>query len=226
MWPFETRKSLLSSGVFNGMVDYHSHILPGVDDGIQKMEESLATLKYFESLGVEQVWCTPHIMEEIPNTPEDLKAVFEDLVKAYDGPISLHLAAEHMMDALLEERLSEGRVLPLCASGDRLLVETSYFNPPVNMDQILMKIKSAGYFPVLAHPERYNYMSEKDYYRLREMGVEFQLNLVALTDAYGGDAKRKAQWLYKNNFYFYKGSDIHSLRSFKSRLDIKLGIKL
>lgn len=225
MWPFTSKQTLESSGVFKGLVDYHSHILPGVDDGIQTMEESIKTLKFYETLGVEQVWCTPHIMEDIPNTPAELKTVFDALVKEYDGPIALHLAAEHMMDSLFEERLEKNEVLPICASGDRLLVETSYFNPPVNMDKILRSIRSAGYFPVLAHPERYYYMTQKDYTRLRADGVEFQLNLLSLTDAYGRNVRKKAEWLFENNYYFYRGTDIHSLRSMQSRLDQKIDVK-
>lgn len=226
MWPFTSKKTLASSGVFNGFVDYHSHILPGVDDGIQTMEEALKTLKLYETLGVCQLWCTPHIMEDIPNTPQELRKVFDALVKEYDGPIQLNLAAEHMMDSLFEERLGRNEVMPICASGDRLLVETSYFNPPVNMDKILRSIRSAGYFPVLAHPERYFYMTRDDYARLRADGVEFQLNLLSLVEAYGANVRKKAEWLLKNNYYFYRGTDVHSLRSVQTHLDQKISTNL
>lgn len=68
MWPFKKQIPLKASGIFAGFTDWHSHILPGVDDGVQTLEESLAILQQYEVLGVKAVWLTPHIMEDIPNT--------------------------------------------------------------------------------------------------------------------------------------------------------------
>ena len=170
MWPFKKRISLKASGIFAGLTDWHSHILPGVDDGVQTMEESLAILQQYEVLGVKAVWLTPHIMEDIPNTTMRLKERFAELQQAYPGPVALHLAAENMLDHLFEERLESNDLLPIGDAGNRLLVETSYFNPPMNLYETLECIKSKGYYPVLAHPERYVYMGNRDYRRLKEMG--------------------------------------------------------
>ena len=74
----------------------------------------------------------------------------------------LYLAAEYMMDNLFERRLRDRDLLPLGTGGKHLLVETSYFNPPAGLVEILKSIKAAGYFPVLAHPERYMYMDMED----------------------------------------------------------------
>lgn len=219
------KKTLASSGIFNGLTDYHSHILPGVDDGIRKMEDSIEVLKYYESLGVKSVWCTPHIMEDIPNTTDSLRKRFEELKKEYDGPISLHLAAENMMDNLFERRLSDGDLLPLGEDGRFLLVETSYFTPPYNMDETLAAVLSAGYFPVLAHPERYVYMGDREYEKYDGMGVKFQLNLPALSESYGKMARKKAEWLLKHHKYSFYGTDIHSLSSFKTRIQQKINVK-
>ncbi len=221
-----SRTTLISSGVFHGLTDYHSHILPGVDDGIRTMEDSIAVLKYFETLGVAEVWCTPHIMEDIPNTVQRLRCRFDELCAAYDGPIRLHLAAEHMMDSLFIERLAANDVLPLTDTGDHLLVETSYFSPPSNLDDILLDVMSAGYFPVLAHPERYVYMDTAEYDRLHGRGVKFQLNLLSLTGAYGSEEQKKAQYLLKNGMYSFKGTDIHSLKNFAQRIKNSIKVKL
>ena len=156
-----TRPTLLSS--LPGFTDHHSHILFGVDDGVKTLEVSLRVLQRYEEIGIAEVWCTPHIMEDIPNTTQGLRERFAELTAAYQGPIRLHLAAEYMMDQLFEERLQNKDLLPLGAEGNRLLVETSYFNPPMGMHNILKRIKSQGYFPVLAHPERYVYMDKNDY---------------------------------------------------------------
>lgn len=221
-----SKNTLLSSGVFQGFTDYHSHILPGVDDGIRTMEDSIAVLKYYETLGVKEVWCTPHIMEDIPNTTQRLRKTFEELCAAYSGPIVLHLAAENMMDSLFMERLEQRDLLPLTVEKTHLLVETSYFNPPSNLDEILHKVMSAEYFPVLAHPERYVYMDTDEYDRLHRMGVKFQLNLPSLAGAYGSEEQQKAQYLFKNNMYSFYGTDIHSLKSFMQRINNKIKVKL
>ena len=201
------------SSLLTNFTDYHSHILPGVDDGVKKMEVSLKVLERYEQLGIAEVWCTPHIMEDIPNTTAALKARFAELCEAYQGPVKLHLAAEYMMDALFEERLHQSDLLPLGDKGNRLLVETSYFTPPMDMDALLNRVKQKGYYPVLAHPERYVYMDRGRYTALKDMGILFQLNLSSLGGAYGSEAKDKARWLLKHNYYNLAGSDLHSLHN-------------
>ena len=201
------------SSLLTGFTDHHSHILPGVDDGVKKMEVSLKVLERYEQLGIAEVWCTPHIMEDIPNTTEKLQARFAELCEAYQGPIKLHLAAEYMMDALFEERLEQGDLLKLGDEGNQLLVETSYFTPPMDMDKILLRIKQKGLYPVLAHPERYVYMNKERYTELKDKGIRFQLNLSSLAGAYGSEAKDKALWILKKEYYNLVGSDLHSLRN-------------
>lgn len=211
MWPFGKRISLADSGIFRGFTDWHCHLLPGADDGVRTMEESLQILSLYEKLGVNEVWLTPHIMEDIPNTTTFLKARFEELKNAYQGSIALHLASENMLDNLFEERLAKNDLLPLGKDGKHLLVETSYFNPPMGLSNILLRVKSKGYVPVLAHPERYNYMDESDYRQLKRLNVKYQLNLFSLIGVYGVQVRRKAEWLMKNDFYDLIGSDTHCL---------------
>lgn len=201
------------SSLLTNFTDHHSHILPGVDDGVKKMETSLKVLERYEQLGIAEVWCTPHVMEDIPNTTAGLQARFAELCEAYRGPIKLHLAAEYMMDALFEERLEQGDLLKLGDEGNQVLVETSYFTPPMDMDAILRRIKQKGIYPMLAHPERYVYMNKERYKELKNNGIRFQLNLSSVAGAYGSDAKDKARWILKQNFYNIAGSDLHSSRN-------------
>ena len=201
------------SSLLTNFTDHHSHILPGVDDGVKKMEVSLKILERYEQLGIAEVWCTPHIMEDIPNTTAGLQARFAELCEAYQGPIKLNLAAEYMMDALFEERLEQGDLLKLGHENNQVLVETSYFTPPMDMDKILRRIKQKGLYPVLAHPERYVYMNKERYTALKDDGIVFQLNLSSLAGAYGSEAKDKALWILKKNYYNLIGSDLHSMRN-------------
>lgn len=201
------------SSLLTNFTDHHSHILPGVDDGVKKMETSLKVLERYEQLGIVEVWCTPHVMEDIPNTTAGLQARFAELCEAYQGPIKLHLAAEYMMDELFEERLEQGDLLKLGDEGNQVLVETSYFTPPMDMDAILRRIKQKGIYPMLAHPERYVYMNKERYKELKNNGIRFQLNLSSVAGAYGSEAKDKALWLLKQNFYNIAGSDLHSSRN-------------
>lgn len=210
VWPFRKRISLKDSGIFKGFTDWHCHLLPGVDDGAQTMEETLQVLSLYEQSGVEKVWLTPHIMEDMPNTTALLQERFAELQAAYTGPIKLRLASENMLDNLFEERLGKNDLLPLGEDGRHLLVETSYFNPPMGLTNILLRIKTKGYVPVLAHPERYIYMEKKEYQDLRALGVKFQLNLLSLIGIYGRDVQKKAEQLLKYAMYDVVGSDLHT----------------
>lgn len=213
-WPFRQKQTLAESGILRGMTDYHSHLLPGVDDGVQTVEESLEILRLYEQLGIRDVWFTPHIMEDIPNTTAGLRNRFEQFQKQYTGNIRLHLAAEYMLDNLFKERLAHRDLLPIGEDSNHLLVETSYFNPPMDLYGMMEKIKSAGFIPVLAHPERYTYMGEKEYRRLKEAGVMFQSNLSSLVGGYGNPVKKKVEELYSKAMINLYGTDTHTLSSF------------
>lgn len=229
MWPFTKYDSLSKSGLLQGMTDYHSHLLPGVDDGVETTEESLQILALYEELGIKAVWLTPHIMEDVPNTTEYLKTRFHELTSLYKGNIRLNLAAEYMLDNLFAKRLEEDDLLPIGEKGQKfLLVETSYFNPPMGLEATLKRIQSKGYYPLLAHPERYEYMNEKNYRALKEADIYFQLNLSALAGMYGKQVKKKAEMLLKEQMYDYGGMDIHSLHYLQvlAETPIKKGISL
>lgn len=224
MWPFTRHYSIEERAFLDGAVDYHSHILPGVDDGIRTQEDSLRVLSYYEKAGIKEVWLTPHIMEDIPNSTVFLQERFAALQAAYDGPVVLHLAAENMMDQLFEDRLDAGDLLTMenVSENPLLLVETSYFNPPLGLYDILERVMKKGLRPLLAHPERYVYMEWKDYCRLKGMGVLFQLNLLSLTGHYGKTAQACSRRLLKNGMYDYYGSDLHRLSPFKHAVGEKV----
>lgn len=219
-WPFKPKvDSFRKSAFLEGATDWHSHILPGVDDGFMEIEDSLKAIKEMETLGLRHLWLTPHVMEDVPNETSFLRKKFEELKLAYEGKLTLHLASENMLDALFEDRLEANDFLPLGEGGNHLLVETSYFNPPMNMTGLLELVKSKGYFPVLAHPERYRYMDEHDYIRLKEMGILFQANYFSLAGAYGNTARKKLEWLLKKGMIDLVGSDLHRLHVLKNLIE-------
>ena len=223
---FNKKYTLADSGILNGFTDWHCHLLPGVDDGVGTLDETLAILDTYRKHGVKKVWLTPHVMEDCPNAPADLQCRYEALKKEYSAlyrsdAIELHLASEHMLDNLFDSRLAKGDVLPIAADNSLLLVETSYFTAPYNMEGKLDDVKRAGYYPLLAHPERYRYMEEKDYDRLLSQSIRLQLDLYSLLSLYDPVAEHKARMLLKKGAYSVVGTDTHSLRQLQAALNSK-----
>lgn len=214
---------LADTGFFRDFVDNHSHILPGVDDGIKTMEESLETLAYFDSLGVKKVRLTPHVMNGV-DCREHVMQTFSGLCEQYTGRITLELGAEYMLDSGFEERLEKG-LQPLCK--DCVLVETSYFSPPNNLDELLYDVSVTGYTPVIAHPERYLYMKYSDYCELKNKEFLLQLNLLSLSGYYGKQVMKNAEMLLEKGMYDMAGTDLHSLKTFRKWIEnVKLTDKL
>ena len=224
MWPFRKTTTLAQSGILKGMTDCHSHLLPGVDDGVETLDESHRIIDTMEKQGVRKVWLTPHIMEDIPNETATLREKFRELEQSYNGTMELALAAEYMMDNLFAERLEADDLLPIYEGGCRyLLVETTGFTPPMNLLPVLKRIQTKGYRPLLAHPERYLYMGTSYYCMLKQEQVAFQLNLPSLTGAYGTYIQKKAVSLLKAGMYDLTGTDMHSSKHFKEWLGTRIG---
>lgn len=211
MWLISNKVTVKDAGLLEGFCDYHCHLLPGVDDGVQDRSETLDILRLWEDIGVREVWMTPHVMEDIPNNTNTLRGRFEELGKACEGSITMRLAAENMLDNLFAERFAAGDVLTIGLGEKTLLVETSYYNPPINMKQVISGIQAQGYTPVLAHPERYQYMTMDDYAYWKTEGVMFQLNIPSVAGMYGPFVQHKAEELLKKGMYDCGGTDTHSL---------------
>ena len=224
-WLLSNKVKVKDSGLLEGFCDYHCHLLPGVDDGVQDTQESLEILGLWEKAGVKEVWLTPHIMDDVPNTPTDLRMRFEKVKTVYTGGIKLHLAAENMMDHLFMERLETRDLLPIGKAGTHLLIETSYYTPPMDMERMIDSVKEAGYTPILAHPERYLYMDADDYGKWKQRGVWLQLNIPSLVGAYGPEVQWKAEKLLEKGMYDYCGSDTHSIRFVEYFLNSKIAKK-
>ena len=216
---FQRRISFLESGLLNGAVDNHSHILYGLDDGVKTQEDSLAILHFLEEQGFSEVWFTPHVMEDVPNTTEGIRSRFEELKTVYTGGLQLHLAAEYMIDTLFEKRLSEDDLL--MHGEDTVLVETSAVAPPYNLWDVLESMCRSGYRPLVAHPERYHYMDKSDYRRLHDMGCYLQMNLPSIVGFYGESVRARAIDLLSKGWYTMVGSDCHRFRALRAQYEAR-----
>lgn len=207
---FSRKKQILQTGLLEGMVDVHCHLLPGVDDGVQTEEEALAAFQALSAMGGNSFYLTPHVMEDLPgNNRSFLLDRFEQLKSMLPADVQVKLAAEYMLDAGFTSHREEGY---LTMGNDRLvLVETSYLSAPPDLDVILFELVMNGYLPLIAHPERYVYMEREKYVRLKEYGYKFQLNLLSLSGFYGKQAFEKSRSLLKEGLYDYVGSDFHQL---------------
>lgn len=218
----------LPEGIFNGAVDVHCHLLPGVDDGFATLEKSLHALRELEERGVKKMVLTPHFMNDYP---ENDRANISTKFEAYKAEaakvcgIELHLAAEYMLDARFPEHFKQG-FLTLDKEGTHVLCETSYLMYEHGISEMIYDIMCADYQPVIAHPERYEYANRDVYYRWKDKRYKFQLNLLSLGGAYGGAAVAKSKYLLKEGYYDYVGSDMHGLNNFEKFLpEIRLSGK-
>jgi len=210
IFPFFRKKE---QHVFTLKTDLHSHLIPGIDDGSKNMKESLKLLKGLTNLGFEKVITTPHIMNDCyKNSRENimygLYALREEAEK--NGiETKVEAAAEYYLDDGFYAHLEAGDILTV---GDNyLLFETSYVAKPLQFEEMVFAIASAGYKPILAHPERYRYITdnEKTYKNMKELGLFFQVNSNSFGGHYGKDAQKKAEYLNKEGMIDFLGSDIH-----------------
>ncbi|MDD7885814.1 tyrosine-protein phosphatase [Flavivirga sp. 57AJ16] len=208
-------KKLFLKDLLEDFVDIHNHILPGIDDGAKNIEDSLRLIKKMKALGIKQFIPTPHVMQDFyPNTDETIGDAYQVLLGALDSKllasITLNPAAEYMMDSHFESLLESRNLFTL--KKNYVLVEMSYFQAPINLEDIIFKIKTQGYIPVLAHPERYSfYHNHLEYYeRLKQLGCIFQLNLLSLSDHYGKNVEKTASYLMNEKLIDFVGTDIHN----------------
>jgi len=196
------------------MVDMHSHVLPGIDDGAQNPQESIVLIRKMMDLGIKKIIATPHIMVDYyRNTPETINnalAILKTELIKENMDIEVQAAAEHYFDETFEKRVDEDKLMTI---GDNyVLFEFSFISKPANAIQVIEKMKNKGYKPILAHPERYPYMDLDQYKVLHSWGVDFQLNTISFAGYYGAGAKKIAEELMDHNLVEFISSDMHHPR--------------
>ncbi|MDX1760568.1 MAG: CpsB/CapC family capsule biosynthesis tyrosine phosphatase [Christiangramia sp.] len=216
MFSFFQKKYFLQDHL-NGFVDIHNHILPGIDDGAPDVDASVKLIEGFEKMGITSFISTPHIMNDYyPNTAGSIAKALDNLqkhLKSLGKEVKIKAAAEYMMDQAFLELLEKERLL--CLKENLVLVEMSYFQPPINLNEILFKLQTAQYKPVLAHPERYGFFHSKSlrkYGDLKTRGCYFQLNILSLAGHYGKSIQEIAFRLLENKMIDFLGTDTHQIR--------------
>ncbi len=196
-------------------VDIHSHLLPGIDDGVKSFEEALQIIEHLKKLGYQKLITTPHIYQDYyPNTPviirEKLDTLKLELAKA-EIDMEVEAAAEYYVDGAFIDLLKNGDEILCFGRNNYVLIETSFQNKPIILDEAVFELKARNFTPILAHPERYEYIDNKLtlLQDLHEKGVKLQVSLPSLKGYYGPEPKRIATNLLKKQMVDFLGSDLH-----------------
>ncbi|MEP1035240.1 CpsB/CapC family capsule biosynthesis tyrosine phosphatase [Ekhidna sp.] len=194
-------------------VDIHSHLIPNIDDGSQSMKQSIEMIEELMVLGFRKIITTPHIHPNYPNRPEVILAGLEGLQKEIaknNFEIEIEAAAEYFVDEGFHQQVKSKRLI-LSFGGKHVLVESSFLNKPVFFESVMFDLQSAGYIPVLAHPERYNFLEGSIEWleELKSMGVMLQVTLGSIGGYYGNKPEQIGKLLLKNEMVDFLGSDLH-----------------
>jgi len=208
-------------------IDMHSHLLPGIDDGLQELEATVAFIKDLKSLGYRKLICTPHILSDLyPNSPATILPKLElvrSALKEANVDMQVEAAAEYMIDHMFAELISKTKKENLLTlTGGYILVEMSYLSPSPNFDQTIFDLRMLGLQPILAHPERYSYYHSQfeQYERFKDLGCKLQVNLLSLSGGYGPHVKKTAERLFKNEMVDFLGTDMHHSRHLSMLKDL------
>jgi tyrosine-protein phosphatase YwqE len=195
-------------------VDMHSHLLPGLDDGVTTLEEAEEIILNMIQLGYSRIITTPHVMSDAyRNTASGILARLEVLqkhLKEKNIHIPVTAAAEYYLDESLSKMIETNQ--PLLTFGDRyLLFETNFITEPLNLKDFIFLATTRGYKLVLAHPERYLYL-QNNFDKVQDLldrGVLMQLNISSLTGYYSKPVQQMAFKLIDRQMIHWLGSDCH-----------------
>ena len=196
------------------MIDCHSHIVCGVDDGSENAEQSLKILKEAEKAGFNTTILTPHYMDDYYIVPKnEIAEKIEALQGLCDNlkmDIKLYQGNEIYISNHIDEFLKDEKATSLNNSR-YVLFETPMNIEPQNLIEVIYKLKEMKKVPVLAHPERYAFIQKEPNKILEyaEMGVLFQANYGSLVGQYGINSKKTIKILLENDIISFLGSDVH-----------------
>ncbi|MFN8357960.1 MAG: CpsB/CapC family capsule biosynthesis tyrosine phosphatase [Spirosomataceae bacterium] len=198
-------------------VDVHAHVLPGLDDGPDTLEEALRVVDGLASQGVQKIIATPHIMGNYyRNTSELIENqanVLRQAIRQRAIPITLECAAEYYLDEQMMECLHRKDTLLTFGKANYLLFETPFIQEPSELQEAIQLMVQQGYRPVLAHPERCLYL-QRNFDLTREIhkrGVLFQVNINSFMGYYSRQTQLFAEVLTDFQLIDFLATDIHRL---------------
>lgn len=198
-------------------VDMHSHLLPGLDDGVSTFQEAEQIILHFKELGYTRIITTPHVMSDAyRNTPAGIQGKLQELkthLVQKNIDIDVSAAAEYYLDEGLFKMVETGQ--PLLTFGEKyLLFETNFITEPFNLKEFIFLATTGGYKLILAHPERYLYLQNNlgKVQDLLDRGVLLQMNISSLTGYYSKPVQQMAFKLVDRGMIHWLGSDCHHLQ--------------
>ena len=216
MFKTNSKKSSSPSSWTWPTTDIHAHLLPGIDDGPKTTKEALSIVKGLVQLGYKRLVATPHVMMDLhPNTTKKIVQTYEEFRRELEKQsiaVELFFAAEYFMDEAFEELMRNDDLLTLF--GNHILIEMSTLSVFPKYHEYIFALKTKGYRPILAHPERYTYFHKdiESFERLKNMGCLFQINILSLQGYYGKQVKNCAIRLLERNLVDFLGTDTHHLQ--------------
>jgi len=197
------------------MVDSHTHILPFVDDGADSLEESYRMIEEAVAGGINHIILTPHVLRAgIPRLTkeqyiEKFNAFKEDINKKHS--ISLYLGQEISYHPQVIKYLYNKQLLTMNFTS-YILLELPFYKTDINYDELFYSCSIMNYKVIIAHIERYDYLSYSDILKLKKYPVLLQVNSNAITGEAGQKQKKLSHRLFKDELIDLVGSDIHSYR--------------
>lgn len=198
------------------MIDIHCHLLPGMDDGAENLDEAVQLAQLLVADGITTVFATPHVaskrdIETIRRTEEECKSLRSVLLgKGVD--INIIPGAENYPSTDLLKAIDDGEPVLLGTSGRYVLLDTPLTSMPLGLDDLIFRLQSKGITPILAHPERSRPIQEdvRILEPLVHQGLLLQVNSSCLVGRHGETAKELASELLRLNWVHFIASDAHS----------------
>ena len=198
-----------------GFIDIHCHILPGIDDGPETIEESLEMIEMACDDGGSHIFATPHILKGLHNNSSEtiINSLNNFKNHVNNGMEVLYGADVRVSNDLLE--LIEKKEIPTLNGSEYLLLELPFYVMPPNMENMIFALRQKGIIPVLAHPERYPYLMRnlQQLKRLRDLGVIYQVTAASLTGGFGRDICRVCFSMIKEGIVDFVASDAHNSKT-------------
>ena len=195
-----------------GFIDIHCHILPGIDDGPESIEESLEMVKMAVNNGTSHIFCTPHVYPDVyDNNADSIKRARDQLKNKVSNGVKLFFGGDVRIMPDMMERLARQEV-PTLNGSPYLLVEFPSQMIPHYTSRLIFNLRQNGLIPIVTHPERCVYFA-KDFTGLkvlRDLGCMFQLTAMSLLKDVAKEVRKNTIAMIENGFADFIASDGHS----------------